>query len=64
MTESPDGNNAITPRELVELDRAEAMSLLAGATFGRVVFTKDALPAIRPASTTSSITARSLYAPG
>ncbi|MFF0545002.1 pyridoxamine 5'-phosphate oxidase family protein [Nocardia thailandica] len=33
---------------IVELGRAEAMRLLAGADFGRVVFTKDALPAIRP----------------
>lgn len=48
MTDNIDGNNAITPREVVELDRAEAMRLLADAHYGRVVFTKDALPAIRP----------------
>ena len=35
-------------RETVELDRDEAMWLLAGAPYGRVVFTQDALPAIRP----------------
>ncbi|WP_282783155.1 MULTISPECIES: pyridoxamine 5'-phosphate oxidase family protein [unclassified Nocardia] len=34
--------------QLVELDRAEAMSLLASVPFGRVVFTRNALPAIRP----------------
>lgn len=33
---------------MIELDRDEAMRLLTGATFGRVVFTRDALPAIRP----------------
>lgn len=36
------------PRRLVELDRGEALHLLAGAGFGRVVFTFKALPAIRP----------------
>lgn len=35
-------------RRLVELDRAEAMRLLAGVEFGRIVFTAHALPAIRP----------------
>ncbi|WP_319945374.1 pyridoxamine 5'-phosphate oxidase family protein [Nocardia macrotermitis] len=33
---------------MVDLDRAEAMRLLAQAACGRVVFTRDALPAIRP----------------
>ncbi|WP_245718563.1 pyridoxamine 5'-phosphate oxidase family protein [Nocardia miyunensis] len=32
----------------VDLDRVEAMQLLAHAPCGRVVFTRDALPAIRP----------------
>jgi hypothetical protein len=32
----------------VELDRAEAMRRLASVGYGRVVFTQDALPAIRP----------------
>lgn len=36
------------PRELVELSRAEALAFLASVTFGRVVFTRGALPAIRP----------------
>ena len=40
---SPDG-----ARELVELDRREALDLLASVTVGRIVFTRDALPAIRP----------------
>ncbi|MEV6216816.1 pyridoxamine 5'-phosphate oxidase family protein [Nocardia sp. NPDC051833] len=35
-------------REVVDLDRAEAMRLVAEAPFGRVVFTRNALPAIRP----------------
>ncbi|WP_227999597.1 pyridoxamine 5'-phosphate oxidase family protein [Nocardia australiensis] len=35
-------------RRVVALDRDEAIRLLAGAAFGRVVFTRDALPAIRP----------------
>ncbi|WP_308163133.1 pyridoxamine 5'-phosphate oxidase family protein [Nocardia alni] len=33
---------------MVDLDRAESLRLIAGATYGRVVFTRDALPAIRP----------------
>ncbi|BBX75711.1 pyridoxamine 5'-phosphate oxidase family protein [Mycobacterium shinjukuense] len=37
-----------TDREVVELDRDEAMRLLASVDHGRVVFTRDALPAIRP----------------
>nr|WP_028477821.1 pyridoxamine 5'-phosphate oxidase family protein [Nocardia sp. CNY236] len=35
-------------REIIELDRAQAMRLLSSAPLGRVVFTRDALPAIRP----------------
>lgn len=35
-------------REVVELDRDEAMRLLASVDHGRVVFTRAALPAIRP----------------
>ncbi|WP_040779633.1 pyridoxamine 5'-phosphate oxidase family protein [Nocardia pneumoniae] len=37
-----------TARATVALDRAEAMRLLAGVPIGRVVFTRNALPAIRP----------------
>jgi nitroimidazol reductase NimA-like FMN-containing flavoprotein (pyridoxamine 5'-phosphate oxidase superfamily) len=36
------------PRDVVELDRTEAMRLLASIGHGRVVFTSNALPAIRP----------------
>lgn len=36
------------PREVVELDGVEAMRLLASVGHGRVVFTSNALPAIRP----------------
>ncbi|MVU78184.1 pyridoxamine 5'-phosphate oxidase family protein [Nocardia sp. ET3-3] len=35
-------------RTMVNLSRAESLRLLAGVPFGRVVFTRDALPAIRP----------------
>lgn len=36
------------PHHVVELERAEAMRLLASVTYGRVVFAANALPAIRP----------------
>lgn len=36
--------------EVVELSRAEAMQLLASVSYGRLVFTEHALPAIRPAN--------------
>ncbi|MET9908156.1 pyridoxamine 5'-phosphate oxidase family protein [Streptomyces sp. NPDC006476] len=36
------------PRQSVELDSAEAMRLLGGVSFGRIVFTQHALPTIRP----------------
>ncbi|WP_280368598.1 pyridoxamine 5'-phosphate oxidase family protein [Nocardia wallacei] len=39
---NPDG------RCTVQLDRDEALRLLAGAKIGRIVFTRNALPAIRP----------------
>ncbi|MGK8491400.1 pyridoxamine 5'-phosphate oxidase family protein [Nocardia asiatica] len=35
-------------RDVVNLDRAEALRLLASAPLGRVVYTRNALPAIRP----------------
>lgn len=35
-------------RHAVDLGRAEAMRLLASVTYGRIVFTHNALPAIRP----------------
>ena len=36
------------PRQAVELTRAECWRLLAGASLGRIVFSMNALPAIRP----------------
>ena len=36
------------PRDVVEIDPTEAMRLLASVSYGRVVFTSNALPAIRP----------------
>lgn len=42
-----DGSIAGT-RHLVELDRTQALGLLAAVSYGRIVFTQDALPAIRP----------------
>ena len=36
------------PRGLLRLPEAKSLSLLAGVPFGRVVFSRDALPAIRP----------------
>ncbi|NRQ39958.1 pyridoxamine 5'-phosphate oxidase family protein [Nonomuraea sp. NN258] len=38
----------MTARELRELPEAEALRLLAGVPLGRIVFTRHALPAIRP----------------
>jgi hypothetical protein len=37
-----------TKRRLVELSREESLSRLSGVSFGRIVFTRHALPAIRP----------------
>ncbi|MGW0484549.1 pyridoxamine 5'-phosphate oxidase family protein [Nonomuraea sp. NPDC003214] len=42
---APDGTGA---RRLRELPEAEALRLLAGVPFGRIVFTRQALPAVRP----------------
>ncbi|MFF0610470.1 pyridoxamine 5'-phosphate oxidase family protein [Nocardia tengchongensis] len=36
------------PRATVAMGREEALRLLASVPFGRVVFTRDALPAVRP----------------
>jgi len=48
--ESPDtfAGETADARHMVELSRSEALGLLSGASFGRIVFTRDALPAIRP----------------
>ncbi len=44
-----DGFDAGEPaRSMVNLTRDESLRLLAGVPFGRVVFSRDALPAIRP----------------
>jgi len=43
-TASPDRD----ARLMVELDRDEALALLASVNLGRIVFTRNALPAIRP----------------
>lgn len=39
---------AFGARRSVAIERQEAMHLLAGVPFGRVVYTTDALPAVRP----------------
>ncbi|MFC8244573.1 pyridoxamine 5'-phosphate oxidase family protein [Streptomyces chartreusis] len=39
---------AADPRRSVELDAAEAMRLLGSVSLGRIVFTRHALPTIRP----------------
>ena len=36
------------PRQLIELGRAESLRRLAMVSFGRIVFTEQAMPAIRP----------------
>jgi len=46
VTYQEDGPSAA--RHLRELPAAEAMRLLASAPFGRIVFTRHALPAVRP----------------
>ncbi|MBN6050982.1 pyridoxamine 5'-phosphate oxidase family protein [Nonomuraea sp. RK-328] len=38
----------MTARDLKELSQADALRLLAGAPIGRIVFTRHALPAVRP----------------
>ncbi|MEV0220395.1 pyridoxamine 5'-phosphate oxidase family protein [Streptomyces sp. NPDC050704] len=39
---------AVAPRQSVELDSAEALKLLGSVSLGRVVFTRHALPTVRP----------------
>jgi hypothetical protein len=41
-------NAAMPPRRMAELDRAEALALLGSVPLGRIVFTHNAQPAIRP----------------
>jgi hypothetical protein len=38
----------LAPRRMAEIGRAEALDLLASVPIGRIVFTRHALPAIRP----------------
>ena len=40
----------ITPRRVGAVTRGEALSLLASVSLGRIVFTENAMPAVRPAS--------------
>lgn len=45
----PDGvNGTRAKRRMIELKRAEALALLGGVSLGRIVFTQNALPTIRP----------------
>ncbi|GGT07320.1 hypothetical protein GCM10010271_07230 [Streptomyces kurssanovii] len=39
---------AVVPRHMAQLDRAEALRLLGTVSLGRIVFTQQALPAVRP----------------
>ena len=48
MWNNDDGASTREAAGVVELDRAEAMRLLASVGYGRVVFSQGALPAIRP----------------
>ncbi len=41
-------NDTEPDRRIVDLDRDTALGLLASAPFGRIVFMRDALPAVRP----------------
>jgi hypothetical protein len=47
-TVGPATNRDPGARSMVELDRDEALALLGSVGIGRIVFTRDALPAIRP----------------
>lgn len=43
-----DHREKVAPRRMGRLDRAEALRLLGSVSLGRIVFTHQALPAIRP----------------
>ncbi|WP_329282292.1 pyridoxamine 5'-phosphate oxidase family protein [Streptomyces sp. NBC_01451] len=47
-THQRDSGAAVRLRQAVELDEAEALRLLGGVGLGRVVFSRHALPVIRP----------------
>jgi hypothetical protein len=42
------GTDSLAPRRSIALDDTEALRLLGSVSLGRVVFTRDALPTIRP----------------
>ena len=48
MTIGPTRTPPSGPRKSVELDRDEALRLLGSVSFGRIVFTRHALPTVRP----------------
>ena len=48
MARDQTGTTRVTARRTAELGRAEAMALLGGVSLGRIVFTQNALPTIRP----------------
>jgi nitroimidazol reductase NimA-like FMN-containing flavoprotein (pyridoxamine 5'-phosphate oxidase superfamily) len=53
MNQTGDNRNTATPaqlaaRHMTELSRTEAIRLLGSVSLGRIVFTQNALPAIRP----------------
>jgi Pyridoxamine 5'-phosphate oxidase len=45
---SPSTSSGLPARRAVRLDEAEALRLLASVSMGRIAFTHEALPAIRP----------------
>ncbi|MFH8606762.1 pyridoxamine 5'-phosphate oxidase family protein [Streptomyces sp. NPDC018029] len=42
------GSREVAPRHLTPLSRTDALRLLGGVSLGRIVFTHQALPAVRP----------------
>ncbi len=48
MRRNAEGSGETGRAEIVELERAEALALLASVDVGRVVFSHEALPAVRP----------------
>lgn len=47
-SDTRENGSDVGARELVELTRAEALAFLGSVGFGRIVFTRGGLPAIRP----------------
>lgn len=48
MTSGPARSSPVGPRRSTELGSAEALALLGSVSLGRIVFTRHALPTIRP----------------